>query len=280
VRTIIQVSDLHFGSILEPTLDPLITLMWALQPDLVIVSGDFTQRAKPEQFRAAQRYLARMPSPRIVVPGNHDIPLYNVYRRFVKPLEAYNTHISRDMAPSFADDEVAVVGINSARSFTFKGGSLGREQVAVAVSALQRAAPGAARIVVSHHPFHIPLGLSGVAVVDGIDHAMHAFAECGVDLFLAGHLHLVHQASAEVYVPGFRATILQAGTATSTRARGEPNSFFVLRVSSDTIEVDVRQWNAAHGEFVVAETRILPRGTSANNAGVPPRSIVISRPLP
>ena len=78
-----------------------------------------------------------------------------------------------------------------------------------------------------------------------------------------------------MYVPGFRATILQAGTATSTRARGEPNSFFVLRVGSDTIEVDVRQWNATLGEFVVAETRILPRGTSAQNAGVPP--MVISR---
>ena len=259
MRTIVHLSDLHFGSILEPTLDPLIALLWSLEPDLVIVSGDFTQRAKPEQFRAAQRYLERMPNPRVVVPGNHDIPLYNVWRRFVRPLARYTAHISSDLAPSYVDDEVAVVALNSARSFTFKGGTLGQQQVSVAASILQRAPSGAARIVVSHHPFDIPVGLSGVSVVNGVEHAMRTFAECGVDLFLAGHLHLVHQASAEKYVPGFKATILQAGTATSTRARGEPNSFFVLRVMPESIDVDIRQWSATRREFAVAETRTLPR---------------------
>lgn len=259
MRTIIQLSDLYFGSILEPTLEPLIEVMWSLKPDLVIVSGDLTQRAKREQFQAAQRYVARMPTPRIVVPGNHDIPLYNVFRRFVRPLAAYTTYISSDLAPSYVDEEVAVVAMNSARSFTFKGGALGKQQVAVAVSTLQRAAPDAARIVVSHHPFDIPVGLSGVTIVRGVEHAMRAFAECGVDLFLAGHLHLIHQASAGKYVPGYSATILQTGTATSARARDEPNSFFVLRVERESIEVDVQQWSAARGQFDVSETRVLPR---------------------
>ena len=259
MRTIVQLSDLHFGSILEPTLDPLIELLWSLNPDLVIVSGDLTQRAKPEQFRAAQQYLARMPTPRLVVPGNHDIPLYNVWRRFVNPLARYTAHITGDLAPSHVDEEVAVVAINSARSFTFKGGALGEEQVAVAASILRHAPPGAARIVVAHHPFDIPVGLSGVTVVNGVQHAMNVFSGCDVDLFLAGHLHLIHQASAAMYVPGFEATILQAGTATSTRARGEPNSFFVLRVMRESIEADIWSWIASRGEFAIAETRILPR---------------------
>lgn len=259
MRTIIHLSDLHFGSILEATLDPLIELLWSLAPDLVVISGDLTQRAKPDQFEAAQRYLQRMPTPRLVVPGNHDIPLYNVWRRFVNPLARYTAHVTSDLAPSYLDDEVAVVALNSARSFTFKGGALSAQQVADGVSILQRASPAAARIVVAHHPFHIPQGLSGVEVLDGVEHAMQAFAACRVNLFLAGHLHLIHFASAAMYVPGFKAAILQAGTATSTRARGEPNSFFVLRVNASVIEVEVRQWNAEQRTFVIAETRALPR---------------------
>ena len=259
MRTIVQLSDLHFGSILEPTLDPLIDALWALAPDLVIVSGDLTQRAKPAQFREAQQFLERMPTPRIVITGNHDIPLYNVFRRFARPLAAYKAHISEELESSFVDDEVAVVAMNSARSFTFKGGTLDAEQVAAATATFRHASPGAARIVVAHHPFHIPPKLSGVTVVNGIDHAMRAFADCGVDLFLAGHLHLRHEASAEVYVPGFKATILGAGTATSTRARGEPNSFYVFRVGPTAIEVEVRQWSAVHRQFTVLETRVLPK---------------------
>ena len=96
MRTVIHVSDLHFGSILLPTLEPLLEIMWSLKPDLVIVSGDLTQRAKVEQFREAAAFIARMPSPRIVVPGNHDIPLYDVLRRFTAPLERYKEFITTE----------------------------------------------------------------------------------------------------------------------------------------------------------------------------------------
>ena len=118
MRTVIHVSDLHFGSILLPTLEPLLEIMWSLKPDLVIVSGDLTQRAKVEQFREAAAFIARMPSPRIVVPGNHDIPLYDVLRRFTAPLERYKEFITTDLSPVYFDDELAAIGINSARSLT------------------------------------------------------------------------------------------------------------------------------------------------------------------
>ena len=258
MRTVIQVSDLHFGSILEPTLEPLLELMWSLKPDLVIVSGDLTQRAKAEQFRNAAVYIARMPTPRIVVPGNHDIPLYDVVRRFVAPLGRYKAFITTDLAPSYFDDELAVVGINSARSLTFKGGTLDEEHVDGATALFHKMEKGQTKIVVAHHPLDIPLGLSGVSVVHGAEMAVKAFARCGVDLFLGGHLHLIHQASAGIFQPGYCATILQAGTATSTRARGEPNSFFVFRIDGGRIEVDTFSWMPVANAFGLTNSRALP----------------------
>lgn len=259
MRTVVQISDLHFGSILEPTLEPLLERLWSLDPDLVIVSGDLTQRARTSEFREAQAYLARMPTPRLVLPGNHDIPLFDVFRRFAAPLARYEKYITTDLAPVHVDDEIAVVGINSARSFTFKGGTLGANEVADAAAKFDRLTNNQAKIVVDHHPFHIPQGLSGVTVVNGVQNAMKRFAASGVDLFLAGHLHLVHQASAELYERGFHATILQAGSATSNRARGEPNSFFVFRTDIGSMEVDIHVWNAERKRFDVAETRTLTR---------------------
>jgi len=259
MRTVVQISDLHFGSILQPTLEPLLERVWSLEPDLVIVSGDLTQRARASEYLEAQAYLARMPTPRLVLPGNHDVPLYDVVRRFAAPLARYEKYITTDLAPVHFDDELAVVGINSARSFTFKGGTLGATAVADAAAKFDRLANNQAKIVVAHHPFHIPPGLSGVTVVNGVQNAMKRFAACGVDLFLAGHLHLVHQASAELYERDFHATILQAGSATSTRARGEPNSFFVFRTHEGGIEVEIHVWKATAARFEIAETRTVRR---------------------
>ena len=258
MRTVIHVSDLHFGSILQPTLEPLLEIIWSLKPDLVIVSGDLTQRAKVEQFREAAAFIARMPLPRIVVPGNHDIPLYDVLRRFVAPLERYKEFITTDLSPVYFDDALAVIGINSARSLTFKGGTLDEQQVADAAALFHKMEKGQTKIVVAHHPLDIPVGLSGVSVVHGAEMAVKAFARCGVDLFLGGHLHLIHQASAEIFQPGYCATILQAGTATSTRARGEPNSFFAFRIDGERIEVDTFSWMAAAKAFGLTNSRALP----------------------
>lgn len=271
MRTIVQVSDLHFGAILDATLDPLVDHLQRLAPDLTIISGDLTQRATREQFTQAKAYLARLPLPQLVIPGNHDVPLYNVFRRFVTPLDYYDELISTDHDPTFIDDEIAVVAINSARSLTFKGGDISEEQLQKSLSALTRATNHQVRIVVTHHPFDIPAGLSGVAIVGNARKAIEAFAERNVDLFLTGHLHLVHRASGAVFVPGYTATMLGAGTATSTRARGESNSFFVLHIDPSTndegaIHVETHTWNAARNCFEITDARSLPRTTMAREA--------------
>lgn len=259
MRTIVQLSDLHFGTILEPTLEPLRTTLRDLAPDLTIISGDLTQRAKPHQFMAARTYLDRLPHPQLVIPGNHDVPLYDVLRRFGSPLGRYCQHITNDLAPSFIDEEIAVVGINTARALTFKGGRISAEQREAAAARFGAATGGQARIVVTHHPFDIPEGLSGVDVVGGAADALETFERCQVDLFLSGHIHLVHITSASKYRPGYGATILQAGTATSTRARGESNSFFVFRVDSEQIACEVHSWDPDARRFTVSGTHRFPR---------------------
>src|SRR5436190_18217785 len=116
MRTLLHLSDLHFGRVDPVLLEPLGAFARELAPDVVVVSGDLTQRARSEQFRQARRFLDGQPSPQIVVPGNHDVPLRNPFARFIAPLRKYRRYISDDLEPSFVDEEIAVVGINSARS--------------------------------------------------------------------------------------------------------------------------------------------------------------------
>ncbi|WP_373067209.1 metallophosphoesterase, partial [Gemmatimonas sp.] len=202
MRTVAHLADLHFGTTLAATLAPLVQLLRELTPDLVIISGDLTQRATRAQFIEAHAYLDRLPTPQLVIPGNHDVPLYDVMRRFLSPLGRYRTHITNELDPVFLDDEIAVVGINTARSLTFKGGAISEHQLVSSTAFLDTIPPQVARLVVTHHPFDIPVGLSGVEIVVGAERAIATFARYNVDLFLSGHLHLIHTAGASRYVTG------------------------------------------------------------------------------
>ena len=113
MRTVIHLSDLHFGRIDDAILAPLIEQINAATPDLVVVSGDLTQRARSAQFIAARQFLDALPHPKIIVPGNHDVPLHNVFDRFVRPLEKFRRYVCDDLTPVYIDDEIAVVGMNT-----------------------------------------------------------------------------------------------------------------------------------------------------------------------
>ena len=271
MRTVVQISDLHFGAILEPTLDVLVDYLHGIEPQLTIISGDLTQRATREQFLKAHAYMKRLPMPQLVIPGNHDVPLYNVFRRFLTPFAAYDEAISPEHNPTFIDDEIAVVAVNSARSFTFKGGRLTAAGVQHGVAQYARATNGQVRLFVTHHPFDIPVALDGVSIVRGARAAVQAFAACEVDVYLTGHLHLVHHAPASLFMHGYNATMLVAGTATSTRARGETNSFYVFRIDHTrnddaAIVIETHSWNAARNLFEVTDARSLPRVSRATAA--------------
>ena len=256
MRTLVHLSDLHFGRVNEALLEPLRELVHRLAPDVVVVSGDLTQRAKSEQFEAAKAWLDTLPGPQIIVPGNHDISLYNVFRRFLQPLTRYQRYITDDLDPVYRDEEIAVLGVNTARSLTFKDGRVNKEQIAQIRAKLADLPEDITRIIVTHHPFDLPLNCDEDELVDRAPMAMRAFAESGVDLLLAGHLHTSHAGSTadRYHFSEFAALVVQAGTATSTRERGEVNSFNLLRVERDRIEVDRYGWDALSGQFSLVQT--------------------------
>lgn len=255
MRTIVHLSDLHFGTILYPTLEPLVQSVADIRPDLVVISGDLTQRAREGQFREARAFLQRLPTPQLVIPGNHDVPAYNLFRRFLHPLGRYQRFITTDLSPKYVDDEIAVLAVNTARALVIKGGRISAEQIQSLEADLARLPPDRTRIIVGHHPFDMPAHLSGVRIVMNARHAMEAFARQGVDLFLAGHLHLVFIGNAVRYgIPDYRVPIVQSGTATSTRSRGEPNSFSVIKVDGARLGVEIHTWYADAGVFKVSAT--------------------------
>lgn len=261
MRRILHLSDLHFGRIDPATLEPLRKSAERLQPHLVVVSGDLTQRARASQFRQARDYLATLPKPQLVVPGNHDVPLYDVASRFLRPLANYRHYITEDLEPWFKDDEMAVVGINTARSLTFKGGRVNEEQVARVRERLCALAAGVTGIVVTHHPFDLPEGRPSSDLVGRARMAMEAFVACGADLIVSGHLHVSHTTHTAIRykIPGRSALLVQAGTATSTRERGEPNSFNALTVEPDSVAIERHLWRPEEKVFTPEAVELFRR---------------------
>ena len=256
MRTIVHLSDIHFGRIDQTVVKPLISFVNEIKPDLVAVSGDLTQRARSWQFQEARAFLDSLPKPQIVVPGNHDVPLYNVFSRFLSPLDKYRRYITDDLNPFFVDEEVAVVGINTARSLTFKGGRINELQMAWIREKICELSDDIVKVLVSHHPFDLPEGRHEADLVGRSRMAMEMLADCGADLFLAGHLHISHtgQTAKRYQIKGHSALVVQAGTATSTRSRGEANSFNVIRMQHPQITVERVMWKPETGAFALAST--------------------------
>ena len=251
---IAHLSDLHFGAN-----DPKIvaaTEAWLQkrQPELVVISGDFTQRARTSQFREASAYLNRLQAAGLkvlAIPGNHDIPLFDIFRRFATPLRRYTRFIGNDLAPWFENETVAVLGINTARSLTIKDGRINAAQIALMRERFSAVPAHKTRILVTHHPlFALPIG-KGSEVAEAVgrhESAVAAACDVGVHIALAGHFHRTYARSASSMAEKFgSALVIQAGTATSTRLRNaEPQSFNWLHVERhDRVSLQVIAWNGA-----------------------------------
>jgi len=245
MRTIAHVSDLHFGRIDPPVAEGLLEDLKGRTPTLLVVSGDFTQRARPWQYRQAAAYLKRLPTPQIVVPGNHDVPLWDVSRRVFSPLSRYRKYITRELMPSYRDEELFVLGVNTARSFTRTSGWISRRQLALIREKACDLPRSLFKVLVTHHPFIPAPRKPDSDVVVGGAKALRQIEACGIDMLLAGHLHLAYHDDVKAHHKAARRSVLsvQAGTATSTRRRVEPNAYNWITISPDLVTVAVRIWN-------------------------------------
>jgi len=252
MRTLVHLSDLHFGRIDPSLVEPLGRAVIDAKPDLTVISGDFTQRARRSQFAAARAFVDSLQLRTLVVPGNHDIPLYDFVERFAAPLARYRRFISAELEPEYEDDEMIVIGVNTARAwvFPFGEGRINAPQVDRILQRLAGVTPAKMRVIVTHHPFDLPPGVHERRLLGRSAEAMARLGAANADLFLSGHLHISHVShTVDRYeAAGYSALIVQAGTV-STRSRGEQPSFNVLRMRRPEIELLRYAWDPSTASF-------------------------------
>jgi 3',5'-cyclic AMP phosphodiesterase CpdA len=257
---LIHLSDLHFGAHDQRLVDAVAERVDEEKPDLVVISGDFTQRAKTEQFKEACDFLERLRDAGhdvLAVPGNHDVPLYDVFRRFLSPLTRYQRYIDDTLCPVHQLAGVTVLGVNTARSLTFSEGRINEEQIQFIRDTFSRSDPDAMRVLVTHHPlFALPVGETGEVkqAVGRSELALDAAGEAGVDMLLAGHHHTASSHSArDLVTRAGPALVVQAGTATSIRLRDESQSFNRIDIEGEAVTLTLQAWSGDKFESSTAQ---------------------------
>lgn len=258
---ILHISDTHFGTEQQPVMEAMEAHVRAQGADLLVLSGDITQRARRDQFAAAQAFVRRLESygiPKtLVIPGNHDLPLHNLLSRFLRPYDNYRRHFGQELEPAFENDELLVIGLNTTHPRRRKDGRVTDEQVRAVCERLRQCDPVKLRIVVAHQPFGSMLPSDLRNLQHGAQAALTRWAEAGLDIVMGGHIHLPYVLPLSGEYPNLAREIwtVQAGTALSSRVRGSvPNSFNRLHLNNaQKKQVQVERWDyqSQTGQFVL-----------------------------
>lgn len=240
MTALLQISDPHFGTEQAPVVAALLRLANELRPTVVILSGDVTQRARRAQFEAAGAFVKRVATPTLVaIPGNHDIPLFNVVARLFYPYAGFERTFGTNLEPEWQDSDAMVICVNTTRASRHKDGEVSAEQILRVSKRLATTTPQQLRIVVTHQPVHVLRGSEIHNRLHGHYEAIRAWSDAGADIIMGGHIHLpyiaaLHEAYAELRR---RCWAVQAGTAVSSRVRARhPNSVNVIdRVDAKTV---------------------------------------------
>lgn len=249
MSVLLHISDTHFGTEQAQVLEALVELAAQQRPDLVVLSGDITQRARPHQFRAARAFTDRLGAPVLAVPGNHDIALFDLWSRLTKPYARYATAFGSDTEPTHASADWLVIGVNTTRTWRHKNGEVSAAQIDRVARRLSTASPDQLRVVVVHQPLAVTEARDRPNLLRGHAAARQAWAEAGADLMIGGHIHLPYTVALQDGER--RAWVVQAGTAVSSRTRtGVPNSVNIVRwmaPSNDAVASErvchIEQWD-------------------------------------
>ncbi len=260
MRRIVQISDLHFGNNDPRLLDPLRQAIEAIDPHVLIVSGDLVEHGSRAEFAAAKTFLDTLPKPQIVVPGNHDLPFYNLASRAMLGLSYFRSCITSDLSPSYQDDEIAILGANTSRVWPIRGGSLSSLQLELLARTFTAVPEQKVRLLVTHHPFDLPESQGHRLIVGHARRSIKRLAPL-VDILLAGHIHLSSAGSTATHykTAGHAMTFVQAGTACSNRDKGEKNSFNSLLISGvndggKALVVNRHSWENTSAGFVCTDS--------------------------
>lgn len=246
-----QLSDPHFGTEQPPVMAALTALVKQQQPNLLVLSGDITQRAKPAEFHAARDFMDSLHLPFVVIPGNHDIPLLDLWSRLRHPYARHIAAFGAELEPFYTSPDLMLIGLNTTRAWRHRNGEISTRQIARVADLLSRANAGQLRIVVVHQPVAVARPADAMHLVRGHTHALHTWAKAGADLVMGGHIHLPYVLPLQGLVRPMWA--VQAGTAISSRLRqGVPNSVNILRWGADAEQggCQIEQWDFSAGEGV------------------------------
>lgn len=250
MTVVLQVSDPHFGTERPQAVAALQRFCHAQRPDLLLVTGDITQRARPDEFARAKAFFDTLGVPsRLVIPGNHDIPLFAIFARMFKPYGRFARAFGLALEGEFERDDLLVIAINTTRRWRHKHGEVSDKQIDHVAERLTRAGPHQLRLVAVHQPVGVTKEIDVKNLLRGHERAVRRWAEAGADAVLGGHIHLPYV----LPLPGLPHAVyaVQAGTALSSRVRGGiSNSVNVIRTGPDRSGV-VERWDLdeAAGEF-------------------------------